>query len=208
MTATEPHKVYQYKVQYQWRNVKTRPITVDYAAPDLKSLLKMLDRAEGVSTQNTAFLVVHQINGDGSVTEVVAHDEQSNVIALRNDEGRGRMEQILEVAPRKRQRNVSEHRTRLDRAEASWWEKALGRTDIDQERTLDEVAEALKKARGETIPPVIIMPEKKKDKPRIQLRNDGNHFTVGGFFYKAVATAGWRRRPTIEESKKGVNIHA
>jgi hypothetical protein len=60
-----------YRVAWKWKTGKNT-VVQDYAAPDLKTLMKMLKRSENVAPETVGELVIHQINNDGTVTEMFA----------------------------------------------------------------------------------------------------------------------------------------
>lgn len=68
----------QYRVCWKWRTAKNHVVR-DYAAPDLKTLLKMLKRSENVDRHTVQELVIHQINTDGTVTEMFASSDTYDV---------------------------------------------------------------------------------------------------------------------------------
>lgn len=227
---TEQHQVYQYKVQYQWKGKSQKPTTLDFAAPNLKSLLKILDQGENVNTGNTSFLIVHQINHDGTVSEVVSHDEESSVVILDNRGVDKRQQDIIDatnvaVAVARRTRRLerpnAEHRQTSTRyADRSWWEKMFP-DDKNQDKVIQEIENALTKAQTSGNVPVAhprrdgpeflaSQQRKLEQKPRIKLKTPTSEpFTIGGFFYKAFEANGWRRRPLQEESTKhGVKVNA
>lgn len=60
-----------------WQLPKGRVNRATYSAASLQSLLKILDRTEGVSIATTDQLIVHYHQLDGGVIEVVSHDRQT-----------------------------------------------------------------------------------------------------------------------------------
>lgn len=68
---------------------------MSYSAQDLSTLLKMLNRTEGISVSSTEKLVIHQVLPDNTVMEVLDHDIKNdsskigtNVIPFRKSESK------------------------------------------------------------------------------------------------------------------------
>lgn len=71
---------YHYKVSWKRStHPKAAQMGGDYMAPDLKTLLKILGRAEGITPGNTAEMCVHQMMPDGTVLEVL-HRNPSGLV--------------------------------------------------------------------------------------------------------------------------------
>lgn len=64
-----------------WQFPKTKAVRANYAAHDLKDLLKILERTEGVSEHTCDKLFVHYHTIDGNTLEVVSHDKENTVVS-------------------------------------------------------------------------------------------------------------------------------
>lgn len=81
---------HQYKVIWLFKGSK-KACRGDYFAPNLKEVLRMINKSEGVSTTSTDYIYIHHIMPDGSVCEVFCHDHKkgeenipadSNVVSI------------------------------------------------------------------------------------------------------------------------------
>lgn len=70
-----------YRVCWRWRTARNSVVR-DYHAPDLQTLLKMLARSENVTVGTVAEMIVHQINTDGTVTELISKADQTTEKSL------------------------------------------------------------------------------------------------------------------------------
>lgn len=155
-------KAYHFKVCWLRKHPKAASQVADYLMPGLKELLAMLKESENVTTQNTALLVIHQINSDGTVTEVLSHDEATGRV---NIDFRG------VTAER------SATRTRV-----------LTEGYRSQERVLSAVGAILDKAKVESQIKPVEKPKikAKHDKHTKKLKP----FVMGGFRFPATAAEG------------------
>lgn len=64
-----------------WKFPKSKAQRATYDAPNLQTLLRMLDKAEGVSPATTDMLVIHYHASDGQVMEVVSHDKETGFMS-------------------------------------------------------------------------------------------------------------------------------
>lgn len=58
-----------YKVSWRFRTSR-HDVVRDFQSPDLKTLLRTLAKSEGVRPDGVAELIIHKINGDGTVAEI------------------------------------------------------------------------------------------------------------------------------------------
>lgn len=72
-----------YKVSWKKKHPRAPTVVMDYKASNLKNLLDILDRSEGVRTASTEFLIVHRIDlKTGEAEEVVAHEGNSGLTVV------------------------------------------------------------------------------------------------------------------------------
>lgn len=76
-----------YRIQYQVKG--SRAVRCEYTAPSVDKLLAMVWRSEGIKQGDLAHMYIHQVLSNGSVLEVVAHDEMSSNLTSEGsvDEG-------------------------------------------------------------------------------------------------------------------------
>jgi hypothetical protein len=71
---------HHYKVQWKKLHPKAPTVTMDYMAPNVKKLLKILDESEGVKSSTTEFLYVHMIDHTtGTAKEIVTHEASTGL---------------------------------------------------------------------------------------------------------------------------------
>lgn len=73
----------QYKVTWTFKGKKTSE-RADYVAPSLLEVLRLLNKSEGVNTETTDYVYVHQIFEDGTVIEVFSHDRQQGTTNFKD----------------------------------------------------------------------------------------------------------------------------
>lgn len=73
-------EVFHFKIG--WKFPKTKPMVADYAAANLRELLRLLEDSEGVTTATTEYLYIHQILPFGGVKEVLAHDKDKGSLSV------------------------------------------------------------------------------------------------------------------------------
>lgn len=61
-----------------WQFPKQKAVRRSYEAPSLKTLLRILEKAEDVSPATTEKLFVHMCLPDGSILEVVTHEDSAS----------------------------------------------------------------------------------------------------------------------------------
>lgn len=74
-------KGYQFKVHWKVAGAK-KPETGDWLAPSLVELMRIVGRAEDISTDSCEFIFVHQINDKGLPEEVFAYERDNTLPAL------------------------------------------------------------------------------------------------------------------------------
>lgn len=91
-----------FRVSWRWRTSK-RGVVRDFQCPDLATLMRTLERSEGVRPDGVAELIIHQIQDDGSVMELFAQDDDtktmvSNLIATaegRKSEAENELDRLI-----------------------------------------------------------------------------------------------------------------
>jgi hypothetical protein len=74
-------KQLQYKVGWKLnKHPKSPAVVMDYMAPNLKYLLKILKESEGVSASTTEYIYIHEIDPAGGVREVFTHEGGTGLV--------------------------------------------------------------------------------------------------------------------------------
>lgn len=75
MTDTRPPRMFK----VMWQMPKQKVMTGNYQCADVKTLLRILERSEGVGRDTCKMLVVHEILPSGKVFEMLCIDEKDRV---------------------------------------------------------------------------------------------------------------------------------
>jgi hypothetical protein len=64
----------QFHFKIGWKKKHHKPSSADYVADGLKTILRLLDKSEGVNSSTCDYVYVHQVMPNGTIHEVYAHE--------------------------------------------------------------------------------------------------------------------------------------
>lgn len=67
----------QFHFKVGWKIKHHKPAGADYVADGLKTILRLLDKSEGVSNKTCDYIYIHQVMPNGTIHEVYAHETGS-----------------------------------------------------------------------------------------------------------------------------------